>query len=508
MKVLLIRSPRYYWPFINEYDNFLLPQSLPCLAAVLRKEGIEVKVVDCMPLRIGWRSLHKLVVEEKPDVVGVGDSESLYSNEAIRVIKMAKEINPKIITVAGGAHFSNLIEETLNSYPLDFIVRGEGEYTFLELVQEVGKNNPDYSQIRGIAYREGNKVIITLPRPLIENLDELPHPAYDLMPMDEYGKARYLFDPGGITVHHSRGCSHSCKFCVWWVQMAEEEIKDGKIIKKPRWRTKSVAKTLDEVEILYRKYNKHFLVFVDDSWNLSPAWSEEFAEELIKKNLNLRWFAFMRADGIVKDEKRGILKKLVRSGLSHICVGVERAEDEGLKNLGKHFYSLDVVKDCFCILKQKYPQVFRQATFIVGIREETRESMLRVAEFAKEIDADFPGFHPLTPIPGTELWEEAQEKGWLEIKDYSYFDWFTPVMSSKYLKREEIEELMIIINRKFTRLSWLIKGLLSPYRYKRYMYIWWLLVLGRIFLKRLKNFLNPFKISEYPRLIKPKFYDD
>lgn len=508
MKVLLIRSPRYYWPFINEYDNFLLPQSLPCLATVLRNAGIEVKIIDCMPLRIGWKSLYKLVEEEKPQIVGVGDSESLYSTEAVKVLKMAKEINPNIITVVGGAHFSNLIEETLNSYPVDFIVRGEGEYTFLELIKEIEKKNPDYSRVRGIAYKEDNQIIITPPRPLIDNLDELPLPAYDLMPMSEYGKARYLFDPGGITIHHSRGCPYNCKFCVWWVQMAEEEIKDGKIIKKPRWRTKSVPYTLEEISLLYYKYNKHFLVFVDDSWNLNPAWSEEFAEELIKKNLNLRWFAFMRADGIIKDEKRGILEKLVKSGLSHISIGVERKDSEELKDLGKPSYSEEVVRECFKILKQKYPQVFRQATFIVGIREETKESMLRVAEFAKEIDVDYPGFHPLTPIPGTELWKEAKEKGWLEIRDYSYFDWFTPVMSSKYLKREEIEELMIIINRKFTRFSWLIKGLFSRYPYKRYMYIWWLLVVARIFLKRLKNFLNPFKISEYPRLIKPSFYDD
>jgi anaerobic magnesium-protoporphyrin IX monomethyl ester cyclase len=507
MKILLIRGPRYYWPFINEYDNFLLPQSLPCLAAVLKKDGIDVKVVDCSPLKIGWQSLRRLLKEEAPDVVGVGDSESLYSHEAIRVLMTAKEVNPKVVTVAGGAHFSNLIEESLRACPIDFIVRGEGEYSLLELIKELGRVGPDYSKIKGIAFMQGDKVVETPPRPLIDNLDELPMPAYELMPMQEYGRARFLFSPGGITIHHSRGCTNSCKFCVWWVQMAQRRMENGKVTLQPRWRTKSVERTVEEIKLLYHKFGKKFMIFVDDSWNIDQSWNEAFAERLLQEDLNMRWYAFMRADLILRDDKAGIFKKLVDSGLSHISIGVERADDEDLRAIGKNCYSRDITRECMGILKHKYPQVFRQATFIIGVRSETKDSILRQVEYAREISADYPAFHPLTPVPGTEAWREAREKGWLEIDDFSYYDWVTPVMSSEYLSREEIEDLVYLANKRFISLLWILKGLFSPFPFKRDMYIWWLLVTIKIFTSSMRRFINPFKAEEYTRLVKPDWYE-
>lgn len=507
MKVFLIRGPRYHWPFINEYDNFLLPQSLPCLAAVLKKDGVDVRLIDCSPLKMGWQSLRNLLKEENPDVVGVGDSESLYAHEAIRVLRIAKEINPKTITIAGGAHFSNLVEDTLLNYPVDFIVIGEGDYTLLELMREFKNSRPNFERVNGITYKEDGRIVRTPPRPLIDNLDELPIPAYELMPMQEYGKAKFLFSPGGITIHHSRGCIDRCKFCVWWVQMAERRVEDGKVNLYPRWRTKSVERTVEEIKLLYYKYKKRFLIFVDDSWNISQSWNEEFAERLIKENIKLGWFAFMRADFILRDEKAGVFKKLVDSGLSHISIGVERESDEELRDIGKNCYSQELVRECMYILKHKYPRVFRQVTFIVGIRDETKESMARQVNYAREIAADYPAFHPLTPVPGTETWREAKEKGWLEIEDFSYYDWITPVMSSKYLSRKEIEDFVYLANRKFISLLWIIKGLFSPFKFKRNMFIWWLLVVLRISMDSVRRFINPFKVKEYTRLIKPYWYE-
>ena len=507
MKVFLIRGPRYYWPFINEYDNFLLPQSLPCLAAVLKKDGINVKVIDCSPVKMGWQSLRNLLKEQKPDVVGVGDSESLYAHEAVRVLHIAKEAIPGVITIVGGAHFSNLVEDSLLNYPIDFIVKGEGENTLLELIKELKQPRPNFKKIKGIAYKESDRILHNPPRPLIENLDTLPLPAYELMPMQEYGKAKFLFSPGGITIHHSRGCIDRCKFCVWWVQMAERRVENDEINLYPKWRTKSVERTIEEIRILYHQYKKRFLIFVDDSWNIDQRWNEKFAEQLIKENIKLGWFAFMRADLLLRDEKAGILKKLVNSGLSHISIGVERAEDNELRSIGKNCYSREIIKECSSILKNKYPQVFRQVTFIVGIRRETKGSLLQQANFAKDIGADYPAFHPLTPVPGTEVWREAKEKGWLEIKDFAYYDWATPVMPSEHLTREEIEYLIYLANKKFVTPFWFIRGLFSPSKFKRNMYIWWLFVILRIFIDSVKSFINPFKIKDYTRLVKPRWYD-
>ena len=508
MKVLLISSPRYYWPYMNEDDNFLLPQSLVCLASVLRREGVDVKIKDCMASKVGWRSLNRWIREERPDVIGVGENHALYIQETVKVLQLAQEIDPGIIRVGGGSHFSNLLEESLNNYPLDYVVRGEGEYTFLELLQEVAKSNSQLESVRGIAFKRDGQIVQTPPRPLIPDLDDLPLPTYDLVPMENYGKAKYIFSPGGTTIHHSRGCTGGCKFCAWWIQMADVKEQNGNVRYVPRWRTKSVEKILEEIEILYHKYAKRCLVFVDESWNISQKWGDAFAEALIQRtDIKLNWFSFMRLDGILRDEKAGVFEKLVRSGLSHICVGVERIHDSQLEGFGKGFYSEKDTRECFRILNKKYPSVFRQATFIVGIRDETEKTLEEMTKFAIELNADYPGFHPITPVPGTPLWEEALKNDWLEVKDFSQFDWMTPVMGSKSMKREEIEAAVVKMQKKFLRVNWLLRGLLTRHAYRREMYIWWIVVTARVWWASLKKRMNPFNPSCYTDLQKPDWYD-
>ncbi len=508
MKILLINSPKFYWPFINEYDNFLLPQSLVYLGAVLRQRGNDVKIIDSMASKTGWRTIAETIKKQKPDIVCIGESHALYAHESEKLIKLVKRINPEIRVIAGGAHFTNLYKEYLEKDDdIDFIVRGEGEVTLAELVDLIARGDDNFERVKGIAFKKDKNVVVTPARPLIENLDTLPMPAYDMVPMDSYGNSRYLFSPGGTTIHHSRGCTSSCNFCVWWTQMADRTIQNGKELLKPKWRTKSVDKTMEEILLLYHKYNKRALVFVDDSWNIDSKWENGFAEELIKQKLDLNWFAFMRADMLLRDEKLGIVEKLVRSGLSHICIGVERAENNELRQFGKPFYSDNASMEIFSIFRKKYRSVFLQATFIVGVYDETEQSMFEQLKFAKKLKPDYPAFHPLTPVPGTPLYKEVIEKGLLEIKDFSKFDWMTPVMSSKYLSRERIEELVIKLNRKFVNMRWLIKGLFSPYRYKRRMYIWWFLVLIKVLWSRFISKFKWIKTKDIAGLVKPDWYD-
>ncbi len=507
MKILLIAPPRKYWPFVSEQDNFLVPQSLPYLGAILRDNGFEVKLMDCMPLKIGWESLSKVIKEYEPDIVGVGENHALYANEALKTCLLAKQINLKTICIVGGTHFSNLLEQTLENKAVDFVVRGEGEHTLLELVQGIREVKKNFEDVKGIAYKVNGEIVITSSRPLIDNLDILPFPAYDLLPMKRYGTSKFLYSPGGTTIHHSRGCVSNCKFCSWWLQMADEEIINGKRILTPRWRTKSVDNSIHEVEVLYKKYNKHCLVFVDASWNIDANWNNEFSEKLIKKNFDLNWFAFLRVDCVLRDLKNSVFDKMVKAGLSHMCMGVERCDEKWLADSKKFFYSTDKTRECIEILNKKYPHIFKQVTFIVGVRDEDEESMWRQIKFAKALKVDFPAFHPLTPVPGTQLWEEALEKKWLETKDFTNFDWATPVMSSKFLDTHEISNLIYKANKEFINFHWLVKGIFNRNKYKRNMYIWWFLVVARLFFDALFKFLNPFKRETYTNLVKPKWYD-
>ena len=110
MDVLLLSPPRHYWPFVSADDNFVVPQALVYLAAHAREAGIDVGIVDCMPVKMGWRSLADYIRKHKPKIVALGENHALYAHEAFKLFRMVKEISPDIVTVAGGAHFTHMWE--------------------------------------------------------------------------------------------------------------------------------------------------------------------------------------------------------------------------------------------------------------------------------------------------------------------------------------------------------------------------------------------------------------
>ncbi len=509
MRVLIVQPPRKYWPFTSEGDNFLLQQALPALAAPLRNAGMDVHVIDCMPLHIGWRSLADEVKRLDPDVICSGENHALYASEALRFFRMCKEVSPRSKTLAGGGHFTNLSHRYCTAAsPIDAICIGEGEVTVVEACLEWAKADADLSKVDGLAYWNGERMVRTKVRKLVHDLDTLPMPAYDLMPMELYGKSRYLFSPGGTTIHHSRGCVSKCSFCAWWTVMADRSYDaDGKAKLSPRWRTKSVDRVFEEIEELYYRYGKRSYVWVDESWNIDPRFNDQFAERMIRSGMQTKWFAFMRADCIVRDEKKGILEKLVRAGLSHILIGVERAEDDALTLLDKRFYSGGVAQEALNIFKTKYPDVFLQATFIVGVKEESPESLQKQVVLAKALDVDFPAFHPITPVPGTPIYDEAIANGWITEAQFDDFDWLTPVLDSKYMTRDEIAQSLYEMNKQFVNNKWLLRGLLSRVPYKRDMYIWFTKVSASMAIGAIKQRMNPLDVAHYQQLVTPEWYD-
>ena len=139
----------------------------------------------------------------------------------MRFFRLCKEVALRAWTIAGGGHHQHAHRYLNAESDIDCICIGEGEVTIVELVKELGNSDPDLSKIDGVAWFDGEQMVRNKPRKLVSNLDTLPIPAYDLMPMHLYGKSRYLFSPGGTTVHHSRGCVSKCSFCAWWTTMAD-----------------------------------------------------------------------------------------------------------------------------------------------------------------------------------------------------------------------------------------------------------------------------------------------
>ncbi|MCB9488000.1 MAG: cobalamin B12-binding domain-containing protein [Deltaproteobacteria bacterium] len=521
MRVLMVRPPKYLWPYMNEGDNYLLSQAMVYVGAAARAAGHEVTLIDCGPAKMGWKSLERTIREMRPHVVMAGDSETLYEHETGRVFTLAKSVDPSIITVSGGTHFAQNAMSCMSRYPIDAIVRGEGEQTLTELLNAIdgGKTKPhEWADIPGLAARaEGDGVLFTGHRDLIRDLDTLPFPAYDLLPMHLFGASRYLFSPGGVTIHHSRGCTDNCNFCACWLQMSKRKgdpAEEFDEVYLPRWRTRTVDPVIDEMIHLKERYGKNCFVFGDDTWNVRPDWNDEFAEKVLALDHSFYWFGFMRADYLIRDEKLGIFEKLIRSGLSHICIGVERAEDEDLENMNKHNYSAEKTAWLIPYLKQKYPSLFIQSTFIVGAREDTPEKLDRMVEYVKKLDPDFPAFHPLTPVPGTKQYKDAVQNGWLEETDYSRYDWITPVMGTATMSREEVEYKVWEMNKKVLSLWNIAKGMCSPHTYKRRMYIWWALVTFYVSVDFVLDRVMPSRsvrrkaaLSDYVGLLKPDWYE-
>jgi len=511
MKIGFIRPPQFLWQTIaTEGNNFLMPLNFVALATFLRERGIkDVKIIDCPRLKLGWKSLRKKIEEEKFDVIGVHQI-TLFVHEAAKLLKMVKEVNPKTITIGGGVHFTAMTEESLENYPfLDFIVRGEGEETLYELIQELMKSHPDFPSIKGIAFRDNGKIIKTEFRPLIENLDSLPFPAYDVLPLDLYrmkGARGAVF--GGVTIEHSRGCAYNCRFCSCWPQMGERKLVNGEEQVFPRWRTKSPQRTLEEIKRLYYGYGVRDYVWVDDCWNFDSRWTEEFCNLIIKERLKIGWRAFLRVDLLLRDEKLGILEKMVKAGLSYVMIGIERGDAGELAGLGKA-QNPEETRELCTLLKRKYPRVFRMGTLITGIRSETRESFKKVKRYFLSLDIDYVSCHPLTPHPGTPVWKEAKEKGWIEVKDYSQYDWFHPIMPSEHLSREEIFQLNLdLMKQRAARPTWALRGLFSRNQYKKRMYWGILFTAFQIHFEALKKGGNPFRItSDKFQMRKPKWYD-
>ncbi|MFH1465410.1 MAG: cobalamin-dependent protein [Pseudomonadota bacterium] len=411
-RILLIRPPAHLWPILNESDNFLMPLGFPCLAAYLRERQPElhIRIVDCLPLQLGWKSLEALIAEEKPDLVGVGEM-IVYMKEGMRALEIAKRLDREVITVAGGHFHSHMPAYTLDTFPqVDFVVRYEGEETFHQLVRCLNEGG-DPAEVLGIAARDAEGTArLAAPRPLLD-LDTLPLPAYDLMPVDRYSPFGKLW-PRAITIQASRGCPYQCNFCSWSALEGDHKLdEDGRVVTVPRRRQLSVARTLAIIDTLYHQHGVRYLFWTDATWNFDNDWLDELCTALIERRYELGWWAFVRADLMLEQERLGILEKMVRAGLRHCLFGGERPVTEELAEVGKHDMPATALSEACHLLKRKYPQVFRQATFTTGIRSETRESMARLGRFTRASALDFAAFHPLQPYPGTPALGPGQRRG-------------------------------------------------------------------------------------------------
>jgi anaerobic magnesium-protoporphyrin IX monomethyl ester cyclase len=415
MRVLLLSAPH---PL---EESPLPPLSLSYLAGVLAQERIEVKILDFLVTRYHPEKLRRELEEYQPQIVGV-TCVTLNYLIARRMLKVCKAFDPDIFTVIGGPHVTFALEETLLGAPwIDAIVIGEGERTLVELVRAAAEDK-DVRHVPGIAFADGNVVVKTPPRPLIEDLDQLPLPARELLPMARY---RALGTP--CTVITSRGCPYSCIFC------------SGHRMFGPRVRFRSPGLVVDEIEKLHRDFGLAKINIVDDTFTLNHRHTRAVCEEMLRRNLKMQWSVFARVDRISED----LAQLMSRAGCEWLLFGVESA-DEGILKTVKKGITPDQVRRGVKIAAEAGINVFN--SFILGLPGESWDTARKSLAFGDELCHKYGaryGFHMLSPLPGTEIYERAKDYGIRILsRNWARYNANEPITETATMSTEMVEEAM------------------------------------------------------------------
>lgn len=436
---LFVRPPRPLWPFNSPSSAFWPPLAFASMAAQLRQDipDLSVEILDAPALEMGWKSLELELVHRRPAYVGIGE-EAVSCLEGLRLARLVHRLGAKV--VAGGCFFGHVAAQALRTGLIDVVVHGEGELTLVEVVQALRSGQHDLLRtVQGISFTEwphtpGNPeeagVTTTPARPLLKDLDQLPMPAYDLLPVDRYG-ANSRNHPRLASVELGRGCVGSCDFCILWRQMGRS-VHDGVV---PHLRVKSAERLLEEIEILTTDFGRSYLGWVDPCFNAHPEVPARLSELMLKKNLRLGQSAWMRSDAIVRDSRSGALRSCVASGLNEAYIGVERPDEQSMVALGKST-TVRHSRAALSILRSDYPEVLVIGSFIYGLSGDTPQSVRAAHRLAMELELDQFFFIPLTPLPGTAGWrDELWDPGGDRFREFSFLPSGKPNGRHSHLER-------------------------------------------------------------------------
>lgn len=410
------------------------PLGMAYITSYARSRGYEVELVDANALGWTYNDLEEKIRKYAPDVIGT-TLLTPSAKEGFNLFKLAKNINPDIITVAGGPHATVVPEDVLKRGPVDICVMGEGEETMYDILKslEMGR---DLGGVMGIAYRTNDgQVKVNGCRPWIDDLDTLPLPAWQDLPIDRYWEP--LVSRKNFTrIFASRGCPYMCTFC-------SARNVQGRMIRR-----RSPANIVNEIRLLNTRYGVRDVCF-NDSMLLSNEmnWLERICHVLIDSKLDIVWRANARADMINKNGL-DILKLMKRSGLKCISLGVESGDDAILKKMRKG-EDVRQMKEAVKLLRKAGIKI--DASFMIGMPGETKETIENTIKLAKELDPDTAGFSIATPFPGTEFFNTAHDEGFMRDMDWDKLHFYSdkPAYHPQGLTPEYVRRMYSKANKMF-----------------------------------------------------------
>ncbi len=404
MKILLLRPD-------SEVYTSTPPLGILSLAAYFRQHGShEIAIFDGRAQGATIDQLVGRVADEKPDVVGI----SLFAMERIEGHEAAHEIKkafPGIPIICGGAYPTTEVEETLQNPSIDFAVVGEGEISGLALLKALEDESLPES-IPGVAWRNQGKIIEPEKQPFIENLDQLPQPAWDMVDLDQYFYNKhkpapmnlYQKDKRSAPIICSRGCPYHCVYC---------HNLFGK-----RVRRHSIDYIVEQIAYLHEHKGVEEIEIVDDIFNIDVEWTKSFTNAVIERKLKLN-FSFpngLRADRMTEE----IVDALVDIGTYRIVYAIESGSPRVQKAIRKNV-NLEKARKYLNYTTKKGVSV--GSFFILGFLDETEEEMRQTIDFACTTKISTASFFILTPFPGTETYQQALERN-IQVDKANYTHYY------------------------------------------------------------------------------------
>ncbi len=442
MRILLINPPYTRLKGMGHAPYF--PLGLGYIASVLRENGFDVKIYQAENPRMKgeflnteadtsyqfrslsqrkyndsiddeghfvWREVMDSLEAYKPDVVGISLLSAMVGS-ALKVSRLCKSYNKDCKVVWGGVHPTFLPEESLGYEAVDYVVRGEGEYTMLELCASL-QNGAEPASVKGLSYKTGGRIVHNPKRDLIDNLDSLPFPARDAVLYPESFDFRSL---GSMII--SRGCPFRCSFC------------SSRNFWERRERFRSPDNIIREIELLKRDYGSNYIMFWDDSLTINRNIIRKYCDALIESQVKIDWKTATRAD-LVDDE---ILSLMQKSGCVKLEIGVESGS-ERMKKIIRKDVTNDQIRRAFQLI-DKYG-IGSGAFFMAGFPDETVEDLEQTFALMKELPVTEIAFNILDPMPGSTDYDRCIELGLVpENPDWSRFPFWPDAHYMKFVPED------------------------------------------------------------------------
>ena len=459
------------FPPLFDHRSEYPPLGMGYLASVLDEAGVQVDALDLSVLEPEeWeKNADRKIEKFKPDIVGVSALTNMYDS-AMKLGEHIRKLHPDTKIAFGGPHPTIFPELVLKNNFVDFVVRGEGENTFLELVNSLS-NGLEIEKIEGLSFKKNGKIVHNKDRGFIEDLDSIPLPDRDMFQLDKYAAYPQM------NIITSRGCPYNCYFCFHGMF-------------GHTFRARSPENVVDELEFMKNNYKASSFWICDDLFMFDRERAIKICNLIIERGLDIKWESFARINTVDME----LLRIMKRAGCWGLNFGVETGDPEIMRKIRKGI-TLDQVRKVMKMIR--VIGIEGKANFMIGHPWDTKETIERTIKFSKEVAADRIIFSITTPYPSTDLWKMAKNLGVVPEDDskvnwretLSFGDNVDPVMRTFTLSPREIK----LYHEKATR-EWYIHNLLFMVMHPPKL---WRVIRRKGLLYSVKTFLKLLSFKRY-----------